>query len=145
MIFFGFAVFKIRLSESYNNPPKGVVEVFVDGYWGVICDRNVLGIDFADVVCRELGYTTTEKNLTEEYPHRNRYYKFGSDRNDRVSDSSRARSHGYYRWFYRDLRCKGTEDTLENCYYSNQIDSCVSQTIAAVKCNVTPYKIDGKI
>ena len=140
--FFGFAVFKtIRLANSLKTT-EGVVKVFVDGEWGVICDDNLLtrtlAHAFADVVCRQLGLSKTNINITdEEYQqNRNSYFKAFKSGYDRYN-LGRKYEGTYVKWFYDDLRCKGTEETLRDCYYSREWDqSCLSGgNVAAVKCN----------
>ena len=36
---------------------SGIVQVYYNGQWGYICDDFNFGLDEADVVCRQLGYT----------------------------------------------------------------------------------------
>ena len=148
--YFDFTVFKtIRLAGSYE-PTQGVVEVFVDGEWGAICDDNLitstLGNAFADVVCREMlqELNITITHATDSSSPRHSYFREGYDvYADRLH---RERSSYYSQYFYDNLDCKGTEAYLKDCSYSGKFDICISgRNVAAVKCNDVTTTGDGKL
>ena len=144
----GFAVFKsIRLVGSYD-PTQGVVEVFVDGAWGAICDDNLLtstlGNAFAEVVCRDVLREWNINITNKDSPSpRHSYFRHGYDK---YADLHRGRSFYYTRYFYDNLECTGTEESLKDCSYSANFDICISgRNVAAVKCNDVTTTGDGKL
>ena len=51
---------EIRLNRTYgfgSNEWEGMVEIFLSGQWGAVCDNGAHSVD-ARVVCRQLGYYT---------------------------------------------------------------------------------------
>ena len=52
---------KLTGGKSSN---KGDVQICVNGTWGYICSWNWYYINNVNVVCRQLGYTTTQCKLT---------------------------------------------------------------------------------
>lgn len=51
---------KVRLTGAFYTEGAGLVEVFINGRWGRVCDQDWSTID-AGVVCRELGYPGVER------------------------------------------------------------------------------------
>lgn len=87
---------------------EGRVEVKYDSNWGSICD-NGFGINEATVLCKMLGYevAVTEKSFPKS-------------------------SHSAW---LKDLSCKGSENTIENCTHSNfGSQTCSNNRIAGVIC-----------
>lgn len=52
----------VRLSYT-SNPLHGLVELCYDGVWGTVCSTSWYEAD-AQVVCRQLGYSSAGKYLT---------------------------------------------------------------------------------
>ena len=48
----------IRLAES-GNALVGRVEVCYDGVWGTVCSRSNWGRQEAEVVCRQVGHSSS--------------------------------------------------------------------------------------
>ncbi len=46
--------------------PRGVVEVFMNGEWGPVCFEGA-SIEEADVVCKQLAYTTAVDHFVDQY------------------------------------------------------------------------------
>ncbi|XP_065426830.1 CD5 antigen-like [Chrysemys picta bellii] len=86
--------FALRL---VNGPSKcsGRLEVRYDGLWGTVCDDNWSETN-AQVVCRELGCGPAEPLA----PKLQDWPRFGQ---------------GTGKIWLDDIRCKGTEETLQNC------------------------------
>ncbi|XP_044844422.1 CD5 antigen-like isoform X2 [Mauremys mutica] len=86
--------FALRL---VNGPSKcsGRLEVRYDGVWGTVCDDNWSETN-AQVVCRELGCGPAEPLA----PKLQDWPRFGQGTGEIWLD---------------DIRCKGTEETLQNC------------------------------
>ena len=98
---------EVRLVNGVGN--EGIVEVFHEGQWGVVCDDEWDDNDAA-VVCRMLGYNgpssaTTELNTREAFCMDN-------------------------------VHCHGTEDRLQDCWHISGWSShnCVYYEGAGVKC-----------
>ena len=49
----------LRLVAIDDNPKRGRVEVFNNGEWGTVCNSPYFVINFAQVVCRQLGFPIT--------------------------------------------------------------------------------------
>ena len=50
----------IRL-EGTSNLQSGRVELCYDGVWGTVCSRGHWGRPEAEVICRQLGYSSSGK------------------------------------------------------------------------------------
>ena len=94
-----------------SNIYEGRVEVCVNNQWGTICDDS-WGTNDAQVVCRQLGYSTS--NVTA---FNNAY--FGQGTGPIHLD---------------DLSCVGTESSLFSCTYSST-HNCVHSEDAGVSCS----------
>ncbi|NP_999762.1 scavenger receptor cysteine-rich protein type 12 precursor [Strongylocentrotus purpuratus] len=113
---------KVRLSGS-NNPNEGLVEVFMNGLWGTVCD-DAWDIDDAEVVCRQLGF----EGAVEQAPTKDR---FGP---------------GSGPIHMSDVRCSGHESELSECYHSVLGQhSCGHQNDAGVVCSVPVRLVNGQM
>ncbi|XP_039365574.1 deleted in malignant brain tumors 1 protein-like isoform X2 [Mauremys reevesii] len=86
--------FSLRLVDGPGNC-SGRLEVRYDGVWGTVCDDDWSETN-AQVVCRELGCGPT-KPLAPKLQDRPRF------------------GQGTGKIWLDDIRCKGTEKTLQNC------------------------------
>uniref|UniRef100_A0A1X7VPG7 Deleted in malignant brain tumors 1 protein n=1 Tax=Amphimedon queenslandica TaxID=400682 RepID=A0A1X7VPG7_AMPQE len=111
----------IRLQGS-SNPLVGRVEVCVNKTWGTICDRRWDNSD-ATVACRQLGFS--DQGATAG---RSSSYWWWWSWHRRYSEGEKA-------FHIIDLSCKGTEDSVFDCSYSNvQSFYCHSHDDAYVTC-----------
>ncbi|XP_065277182.1 soluble scavenger receptor cysteine-rich domain-containing protein SSC5D [Emys orbicularis] len=86
--------FALRLADGPSNC-SGRLEVRYDGLWGTVCDDD-WPVSNAQVVCRELGCGPAEPLA----PKLQDQPRFGQ---------------GTGKIWLDDIRCKGTEETLQNC------------------------------
>ena len=102
-----------------DNDREGLVEVYVDGQWGGICQDN-FGKDEAEVTCRQLGYYDVDAD----------YFKRATTTLGLTSRET---------IFFEGLDCNGHEGSLEDCYYRQQEDNtCLSgNDVAGVRCEST--------
>ncbi len=104
----------LRLIAPSGSNGTGRVEVFYNGRWGTICD-NSWGINDAQVVCRQLGYTYAVKALPGHV----------------VPD-------GTGQIWLDNVRCTGSEQNLTNCYHNGWGNhTCQHSQDAGVKCSMT--------
>jgi hypothetical protein len=109
-----FAAISLRLQGPSSENGIGRVEVFYKGQWGTICDDN-WGINDAAVVCRQLGYLNALEAL-----------QGGS-----VPDGSG-------KIWLDEVQCKGTEQNLSSCAYTDWGNNdCSHGEDAGVKCSST--------
>ena len=77
-----------------SSSSEGRVEVYYSGQWGTVCDDN-FGINDANVVCRQLGYTSAVEV---------RYYAFFGAGSGRI-------------WL-DEVACDGSETSIEDCSHN---------------------------
>ncbi|XP_038045824.1 deleted in malignant brain tumors 1 protein-like isoform X2 [Patiria miniata] len=99
----------IRLVDG-DSALEGRVEVYVGGMWGTVCD-DVWDLADATVVCRQLGYG---KALTAQ--------------------GNAAYGPGTGSIVFDVVHCRGTEDTIQDCFYSTQ-GNCLHSEDASVSCS----------
>ena len=115
------AVTTLRLQGPFSANGTGRVEVFYNGQWGTVCDRDWDIFD-AKVVCRQLGYTNAAKALD------------GRD----VPD-------GTGQVWLDDVNCDGTERSLTSCCHSGWgATYCRHYRDAGVECISTGKFIHGQ-
>ena len=51
------AVRLYRNGDTSISYTSGIVEVYIDGYWGNICYDTIFGNDEATVICQQLSYS----------------------------------------------------------------------------------------
>ena len=107
----------LRLRGPQKEQGIGRVEAFLYGEWGTLCDTN-WNINDAKVVCRQLGYTGTVRQLNywDNFPH------------------------GYGPTY--QVECKGMEQNITSCFHTSYYDSddCFHAHDAGVHCEV-PRKL----
>ena len=103
---------------------EGRVEICVDRVWGTVCDSAWDSRD-AQVVCRQLGYTSFGKNYTgctNAYMGRSEgYYSWLNDELHSVGAESFSNAYfgrGTGLLLLDRLGCSGREQTLLSCYHS---------------------------
>ena len=100
----------IRLVDG-SNKYEGRVEVCVNNTWGTVCD-DYWDIADAQVVCRQLGYSTYNvEEFTEAY--------FGQGNGSIYMD---------------DVSCVGTESSLFSCSYRRYTNCEDHSEDAGVRC-----------
>jgi len=105
---------KLRLSVHPDWEGSGLVEVFMHGQWGRVCD-NEWDVHDADVVCRQLGFPGAEQSTCC-----GRYFGKGSGPPLMAS-----------------VNCKGEESSLFNCsYVAKGGASCKQHSSAGVICKL---------
>ena len=98
------------MNESFS---EGVVEVAVNGKWGLICNRDFDDAD-ANVLCHMLGYV-------------------GGVRSQHDFQMTATTT-----WTFSGLRCSGDEESVLQCPLEYVVDGgCQSAAPAAVKCYQT--------
>ncbi|XP_072169982.1 neurotrypsin-like [Diadema setosum] len=102
----------VRLVDG-TSALNGRVEVFHDQQWGTVCDDFWSSND-AVVVCRQLGYTTAKRAVSNAY--------FGEGSADQPIHLD-------------DVLCDGTESRLINCRHNEWGDeNCEHDEDAGVEC-----------
>uniref|UniRef100_UPI00398ED355 neurotrypsin isoform X4 n=1 Tax=Pristiophorus japonicus TaxID=55135 RepID=UPI00398ED355 len=101
----------VRL-QGGENQHKGRIEVYVNGVWGMICNKNWDNRD-ASVVCRHLGYG--ENGKAGQIP---------------ISGLALVTFH------WSNVQCRGDEHSLLECAKeTRQHGNCLYKRAAAVTCN----------
>lgn len=111
---------KLRLSSHTDWEGSGLVEVFINGQWGLVCDN---GWDFpnAEVVCRQLGYPGAEMSTCCGW-------YFGRGSGPPLMDN---------------VRCNGKESSIFHCPHRGKDEaSCSRRQSAGVVCKLD--KPNGK-
>ncbi|XP_074926606.1 CD5 antigen-like [Chelonoidis abingdonii] len=111
--------------QLVNGPSKcsGRLEVWYDGVWGTVCDDDWSETN-AQVVCRELGCGPAEP-LAPKLQDRPRF------------------GQGTGKIWLDDIRCKGTEKTLQNCAHRFwSYHDCTHREDISVVCQMGPYCMD---
>uniref|UniRef100_A0A8C3XNC8 Soluble scavenger receptor cysteine-rich domain-containing protein SSC5D n=1 Tax=Chelydra serpentina TaxID=8475 RepID=A0A8C3XNC8_CHESE len=106
--------------QLVNGPSKcsGRLEVRYDGLWGTVCDDDWSEFN-AQVVCRELGCGPAEP-LARKLQDRPRF------------------GQGTGKIWLDDIRCKGTEETLQNCAHRfRSYHDCTHREDISVVCQDT--------
>ncbi|XP_072024437.1 scavenger receptor cysteine-rich domain superfamily protein-like isoform X2 [Amphiura filiformis] len=91
--------YEVRLTNG-PSPSEGLLEVFFQGKWGIVCNRESSSRTIADLTCKQLGYIMS---VEATYP-------------------TSAPGVVGPRWF---VKCDGTETTLWQCAH-NEVHSCYS-------------------
>ena len=89
--------------------------MYHNGAWGTVCDDR-WDINDANVVCRQLGYSSATSARGEAY--------FGA---------------GSGPIYYDEVACTGTESRLADCAHNGiGINDCIHGEDAGVECSATP-------
>ncbi|EDO37716.1 predicted protein [Nematostella vectensis] len=100
---------KMRLAGGYNRF-EGRVEIFMNNRWGTVCG-DTWEMDEATVVCRQQGVGFAKEAVTDWF----------------------GRGTGYF-WL-DDLKCNGTEDSLDECPRKPWGETnCQAKNMAGVVC-----------
>ena len=112
----GYSCGNVRLSLGR----KGILQVYVNGEWGNVCDDNFdENTNGANVVCKELfntahssfGSTSSGKTLPEEFK------------------TSEAQP-GSDDFKFDDVQCTGSESSIHDCIHQGYAGNCnVGETI----------------
>ena len=103
---------RVKLTGPDNTEGAGVVEVYMDGQWGRVCDNSWDNWD-ADVVCRQLGFPAAESSTCCGW-----YFGRGSGPSLMTS-----------------VHCEGTEKSLFHCRHTGRnLADC--DTSAGVICKL---------
>ena len=90
---------------------EGVVQIWTDGGWGVLCDSG-WGDEESDVTCRQLGWSVGTANEFVFINH--------------ISEDVLVRNYA----------CEGDEDLLNDCPNVNNGISCRPEDAAQVYCDL---------
>lgn len=86
----------------YKSYPCGSIEVYYNGRWGGVCDKQETWDDTAsDVACKQMGYDGVHETLGEGL----------HDRNKAVMSA---------------VYCTGREGRLVDCRHSTEVSGCTS-------------------
>ncbi|XP_038052381.1 uncharacterized protein LOC119725091 [Patiria miniata] len=103
----------VRLADG-NTPHEGRVEVFYRCEWGTICGSSHWGIEEANVVCRQLGYTSATQTWRRAH--------FGQGSGPILLDN---------------VECRGSESRIDQCDHTGwyNLDCWYYYGDIGVKCN----------
>ncbi|XP_038072278.1 uncharacterized protein LOC119740886 isoform X2 [Patiria miniata] len=102
---------RVRLVDGASSN-EGRVEVFWNGAWGTVCN-DYWGINDATVICRELGFSTARRAVTDG--------SFGGNYGLSI--------------FLDNVQCTGNEETVFNCQHNGLGNhNCRHYEDAGVRC-----------
>lgn len=105
---------KLRLSAHADWEGSGLVEVFINGQWGRVCDHEWHFSD-AEVVCRQLGFPGAERSTCCGF-----YFGKGSGPP-----------------LMANVRCTGKESSIFHCpHWGKDEASCSRRQSAGVICQL---------
>ena len=117
----------VRLTNG-STEREGWVEVCYNNTYGIVCDDQ-WGLNDAEVVCRQLGYSDTSKYtlLKKILP----LYMSLSVTGPEIYDSDRFGS-GEGDLYLENVQCDGSESRLEDCLTSGE--RCTHSDAVGVSC-----------
>ena len=112
---------QVRLRDG-STPNQGRVEICMNGVWGTVCNRYWSSYSNAEVVCRQLGYTTSGKCPSPSLS------LFFNDAIYIFSTGAITHSYSYYgegngTILLDGVQCSGYESNLLNCTHSSSVSS----------------------
>lgn len=110
LLFLKIFINTVRLIGG-RSATEGRIEMYIGGQWGTVCDDD-WGREDAEVVCRQLGFSTVIAFYGEAH--------FGEGTGD---------------IFFDDLNCDGNEDSLVSCPHAGLgVHGCDHNEDAGVSC-----------